>query len=171
MKRSWKGFVVGFLVACILVGMISSATATTGKQQAYLEYNDIKISLNGSLVTPKDADGNIIEPFTIDGTTYLPVRAVGNALGLTVGWDQSTKTVILTNDGTSQIGASAPAPKPTTTPTPTPAPSQRVEVTVYVTRTGSKYHRAGCQYLRKSQISISLSDAIARGYTACSKCW
>lgn len=43
--------------------------------------------------------------------------------------------------------------------------------TVYVTNTGSKYHRAGCQYLRKSQIPISLSDAKASGYSACSKCW
>ncbi len=44
------------------------------------------------------------------------------------------------------------------------------EVTVYITKTGEKYHRDGCQYLRKSQIPISLSDAKARGYSACSKC-
>ena len=44
-------------------------------------------------------------------------------------------------------------------------------VTVYITKTGEKYHRYGCQYLRQSCISISLSDAKARGYTACSKCW
>ena len=43
--------------------------------------------------------------------------------------------------------------------------------TVYITATGSKYHRDGCQYLRKSQIPISLSDAKARGYTPCSKCF
>lgn len=43
--------------------------------------------------------------------------------------------------------------------------------TVYITRTGSKYHRNGCQYLRQSQIAISLSDAKARGYTPCSRCF
>lgn len=43
--------------------------------------------------------------------------------------------------------------------------------TVYITNTGEKYHRYGCQYLRKSQIAISLDDAISRGYTACSRCW
>lgn len=36
---------------------------------------------------------------------------------------------------------------------------------------GSKYHRSGCQYLRKSCIPISLDNAKSRGYTACSKCW
>lgn len=42
--------------------------------------------------------------------------------------------------------------------------------TVYITNTGSKYHRSGCQYLRKSQIAISKSNAQARGYTPCSRC-
>lgn len=43
--------------------------------------------------------------------------------------------------------------------------------TVYITRTGSKYHRNGCQYLSRSQIPISLGEARAEGYTACSRCW
>ncbi len=43
--------------------------------------------------------------------------------------------------------------------------------TVYITKTGNKYHRAGCRYLRKSQIDISLSEAKNEGYTACSVCF
>nr|DAW41658.1 MAG TPA: DNA methyl phosphotriester repair domain protein [Caudoviricetes sp.] len=42
---------------------------------------------------------------------------------------------------------------------------------VYITNTGEKYHRNGCQYLRQSKIAISLDDAINQGYTACSRCW
>ena len=42
--------------------------------------------------------------------------------------------------------------------------------TVYVTKTGSKYHAAGCRHLSKSQIPMSLSDAIASGYSPCSVC-
>lgn len=45
-----------------------------------------------------------------------------------------------------------------------------VEQTVHITKTGEKYHSAGCQYLRKSDIPISLSDAKNQGYTPCSKC-
>jgi len=44
------------------------------------------------------------------------------------------------------------------------------QITVYITRTGSKYHRAGCSYLRRSKIPISLKEACARGYTPCSRC-
>lgn len=49
--------------------------------------------------------------------------------------------------------------------------SYTYEQTVYITNTGSKYHRYGCQYLRQSCISINKSDAISYGYTACSRCW
>jgi len=42
--------------------------------------------------------------------------------------------------------------------------------TVYITRTGKKYHSGGCRYLSKSKIPISLKDAKARGYTPCKVC-
>lgn len=42
--------------------------------------------------------------------------------------------------------------------------------TVYITKTGKKYHRAGCKYLARSQIPISLDEAKAQGYTPCSVC-
>ena len=43
------------------------------------------------------------------------------------------------------------------------------EGTVYVTKTGKKYHRDGCSYLRRSKILISLADAKKR-YSPCSRC-
>ncbi len=46
-----------------------------------------------------------------------------------------------------------------------------IEETVYITDTGTKYHKYGCQYLSQSCIEISLDDALAEGYTACSRCW
>ncbi len=42
--------------------------------------------------------------------------------------------------------------------------------TVYVTKSGKKYHADGCSYLSSSKIAISLDDAKAKGYTPCSKC-
>lgn len=41
--------------------------------------------------------------------------------------------------------------------------------TVYITRTGAKYHREGCRYLRYSKISISI-DKAKQGYSPCSVC-
>jgi hypothetical protein len=42
--------------------------------------------------------------------------------------------------------------------------------TVYVTRTGKKYHRDGCRYFATSKIPISLKDAKAKGFTAYKVC-
>ena len=95
MKREYKGFVAGLLVAGVIAGTIGTAGAVVGRTQAALDYNNIKISLNGQTITPKDANGNTVEPFAINGTTYLPVRAVGEALGLDVDWDGATNTALL----------------------------------------------------------------------------
>ena len=54
-----------------------------------------------------------------------------------------------------------------------PAPhrqTQTKEQTVYVTKTGKKYHLATCRSLSKSKIPLSLKDAKAKGFTACSIC-
>ena len=60
-----------------------------------VDYLDIKLVVDGKEVTPKDVNGKVVEPFAYNGTTYLPVRAVGEALGKTVRWDGETKTVHL----------------------------------------------------------------------------
>jgi len=61
--------------------------------------------------------------------------------------------------------------QPTSTGSTIQAPKEdESNITVYITRTGSKYHRGSCSYLRKSKIPISLKDAKGRGYTPCSRC-
>lgn len=50
-----------------------------------------------------------------------------------------------------------------------PALPQTQAATVYVTRTGSKYHIDGCRHLSKSKIPISLGEA-RQQYSACSVC-
>jgi hypothetical protein len=42
-------------------------------------------------------------------------------------------------------------------------------VTVYITRTGEKYHRGNCRYLRQSKIAVTLADA-RKTHTPCSVC-
>lgn len=46
-------------------------------------------------------------------------------------------------------------------------PTQEV---VYVTKSGSKYHKESCHHLRKSKIKMNKSDAKSAGYSACSVC-
>lgn len=47
---------------------------------------------------------------------------------------------------------------------------QNQDSTIFVTKSGKKYHRNDCDFLRKSKIATTKADAIERGYTPCSKC-
>lgn len=46
---------------------------------------------------------------------------------------------------------------------------QNADVTVYVTKSGAKYHTASCRYA-KAASPMSLKDAVARGLTPCAIC-
>ena len=71
----------------------------------------------------------------------------------------------------STVSTSSSTSSTTSSGSTSSASSDTQSVTVYITRTGEKYHRSGCQYLSQSKIAISLSDARARGYTPCSRCF
>lgn len=56
---------------------------------------------------------------------------------------------------------------PVATPPPKPDGADAI---VYVTKTGRKYHRADCRYLRTGGIPITLKNAKAQGYAPCKVC-
>lgn len=55
----------------------------------------VNIFMGGKLFQAHDALGNVVYPVLKDGTTYLPIRAVGEAFGYDVSWDDATKTANL----------------------------------------------------------------------------
>lgn len=93
-----KGFISGVITASLVISLIGAAGAAVGQKMLKADYTNIKISVDGTVILPTDASGAYVEPFAVNGTTYLPVRAVANAVGYDVDWDQSTKTVLLFND-------------------------------------------------------------------------
>ena len=105
MKNAKTIFVTAAIVTA-LAAVTIGAVGSNYSAEKTVTYRDIKITLDGQQITPKDANGNPVEPFIIDGTTYLPVRGVADALGLSVDWDGETSTVIL--------ASSAPAASSTT---------------------------------------------------------
>ena len=74
-----------------MVTALASSAVTTKKIEA--NYMGIRLVVDGKEVTPKDPNGNVVEPFASNGTTYLPVRAVSEALGKEVTWDGDTATI------------------------------------------------------------------------------
>lgn len=95
MKQKWTHR-IGALALCgaLLGGTAALAAGVTYKTIQVL-YNDISLVVDGVPITPKDANGVEVEPFVYNGTTYLPVRAVGEAIGKQVTWDGNTQTVYI----------------------------------------------------------------------------
>jgi hypothetical protein len=89
-----KGFIWGIAAASLLIST-SAVLASPVKKQLEAYYNNIKIVVDGNAVTPTDAQGQKVEPFIYEGTTYLPIRAIGQAIGKEVSWDSSTNTVYI----------------------------------------------------------------------------
>ena len=58
----------------------------------------------------------------------------------------------------------------TTKPTTEAVQNQNSDI-CYVTSSGTKYHRAGCSYLKKSKNQMTISEAKMCGYTPCSRCY
>jgi len=92
MKKEIKGFIAGIITTVLLSSVVFAAPV--GKSITAF-YNGIKIYIDGDKITPKDGNGKIVEPFIYEGTTYLPVRAVAEALGKQVSWDGNSNTVYL----------------------------------------------------------------------------
>jgi hypothetical protein len=103
--RGARNFILGMAVMALIFAAVMTVSAQMRTMQATLLFNDIKITLDGETITPADQHGNAVEPFIIDGTVYLPVRGIANALGLGVDWDDESYTVILTNPDPNLVGS------------------------------------------------------------------
>lgn len=99
MKRfqTAKGFLLGVAICSLISVLLTSAYAASTAKQLTAHFNDIKIVINGEKldITMEDLAGNAVEPFTVDGRTYLPLKVVAEAFGYLATWDDATKTVYM----------------------------------------------------------------------------
>lgn len=89
---------IKFAVTSLAALLVASSTVYAAAKKVKIEvtYDNVKIVVNGKNVNfGKYTSGNTVEPFIYKGVTYLLVRAVSEALGNEVGWDNDTKTVYI----------------------------------------------------------------------------
>lgn len=88
------------VVFCLLGAMAlgtCTVSAASGARDIPVTYRNIKIVVDGKELSTS------AEPFIYNGTTYLPIRAVGEAVGKEVAWNSGTNTVVLS--GAQQTSA------------------------------------------------------------------
>lgn len=85
-------FISGMLTALLLVGMTAPALAAGFSK--YIEVSTgVSLYVDDAKLDPRDANGNPVEVFIYNGTTYLPVRAISETLEVPIQWDGSTRSV------------------------------------------------------------------------------
>lgn len=98
MKKDLKSMMLGCVIGAVAMGAMP-VMGYDGTRTIQAVFKNIKICVDGAEMTPRDTAGKEVEPFIYNGTTYLPVRAVGEAVGKEVTYDGSTNTVYLGKSG------------------------------------------------------------------------
>ena len=91
------------IVSCCTIAALLATTAAAATESITrtLLYQDISITVDGTEIIPTDVNGEVVEPFVMDGTTYLPLRAVSEALGYDVEWDAENNRVVISTESNS----------------------------------------------------------------------
>lgn len=93
MKKRFTLLTAGILcVASIGAGVIASNVIQEIKAELR---PDFTIKIDGDIKTFKNANGDTVYPILYNGTTYLPIRAIGELMNKTVYWYEDEKLVEL----------------------------------------------------------------------------
>ncbi|MHA6481518.1 stalk domain-containing protein [Paenibacillus sp. strain BS8-2] len=96
--------------ALMLTSAAAGAYSATNLQAIKADLNmGLLFKVDGEAWVPKDASGKNVYPISYNGTTYLPIRTAGEALGVDVGWDGANNTVWLGNGAAAAEGRKASA--------------------------------------------------------------
>jgi len=126
-KERFKGLVMGFVICMMLSTSIAVLANTVTREITH----GVRVNINGQLLQ-FDEDS---QPFIMEGRTFLPVRAIADALELSADFDSATSTVYLVGGGQVAVASGVPVPVPPVAvplpeSTPQPQPPAPVETPV-----------------------------------------
>lgn len=95
--RDWKRYIAGAIAVAMVAG--GSVLAAEGDMEVKVDYKpSFSIVIDGKLCGFVDASGKQVYPLVYEGSTYLPLRSIGNLMEKEVGWDAETETVTLSGE-------------------------------------------------------------------------
>lgn len=96
MRDKVKGLIVGLTIGT----MISGTAAIAASSQIEVAFRNLTYMFDGIEKVPSDGKG-----FIYEGSTYVPIRFVSEALGKKVEWDAEHETIWIGNNPTKIVAA------------------------------------------------------------------
>lgn len=93
-KHSTRSFFAGVILTVLIFGLASPAGAALISKTIEVS-TGASIYIDGVEMKPTDANGNPVDTFIYNGTTYVPLRAVSQSLGYNVNWDGANQRVYI----------------------------------------------------------------------------
>ncbi len=84
-----------FLIVGLLLVTSFSFTATDVEYVDAYRATDMNFEVDGEPWQPRDVDGSLLYPIVVNGRSYVPVRSLLEAKGVTVDWRDPTRTIVL----------------------------------------------------------------------------
>ena len=168
-------------------GIVFLSDNTGGADYGKIDENGLISELYGSFIISRQADYSyypVLPPTTAEPTqttgceqtesqkqtTETTISAPGSSASSTTAEAKTTNEPETVTEAKPTENKSS-EPKTTEKTEPKAAPSDSVsDSVVYITNTGSKYHRDGCASLKKSKIKTDRDKAISEGYEPCKRC-
>lgn len=93
-----KGFLCGVIVCGLLAGSVIAFAADTIFKTISVTMGGVNIVVDGETVIPRDANGKVIDVLGYNGSAYLPVRALTDAITKgtkPIEWEAITQTIYI----------------------------------------------------------------------------
>lgn len=167
-------------------GIVFLSDNTGGADYGKIDENGLICELYGSFIISRESYYSYLSVFTPESASAAqttqpsstqPGTTKDTAPDTASGTEPATAADAFTTKAAEKTDKAEATPKNTSeSPTETSSSAVReasdsvADSTVYITATGSKYHRADCSSLSHSKIQIDRNDAISEGYEPCKKC-
>ena len=98
-KIDWNGDTQSVYIDTSTVGAVTNNTPyrfdTVQTNTTLSAEKGVKIYVNNVLFTPTDVNGKAVAAYTVNGTTYLPVRAIASVFKTAIAWEASNSGVYI----------------------------------------------------------------------------
>jgi hypothetical protein len=105
MLKNKKRIALMIAVLMLVLSFSTTGFATWATKTLQASYRNISIYVNGVAKQAKTANGVIVEPFIVDGTTYVPLRGISDILGYQISFNPTTYRIDITGADVASLAA------------------------------------------------------------------